>query len=145
LEKTFSNDEDLVPKFKKSNISGITVPAIPCHLQVPSDKEGSNMFGYLSQKMKNGKWEKSWYVLREDQLYKYKAMGDTMAADVLSVLGWEVIELPSGELDHHIFQLSNTSKDYEECFAAVDKNERDKWIIILKIATKNTSNNSEGS
>ena len=100
------------------------------------------MCGYLSQKMKNGKWEKNWYVLREHQLYKYKAMGDTTAAGVLPVLGGEVVELPAGEPGHHIFQLSSSSNDDEECFAAVDKNERDKWIITLKSATKNTSDNS---
>ena len=141
----FSNDEDLAPKFKKSNISGATVAATPCHLQVPADSEGYKMCGYLSQKMKNGKWEKNWYVLREDQLYTYRARGDTMAASALSILGWEAVEKAATELNHHIFHLSNSSNEDEECFAAVDQNERDKWVITLKIATKNTSKISDGS
>ncbi|CAB4058066.1 FGD5_6 [Lepeophtheirus salmonis] len=40
--------------------------------------------------VKSGKWKKSWFVLKDNVLYAYKASSDTVAIDTFPVLGLEV-------------------------------------------------------
>ena len=100
------------------------------------------MSGYLRQKQKNGKWRRSWFVLKDCVLYTYKANEDMVAVDTLPVLGWQVdaehVEqgegdsfVPAGE----VITLSHDSSD-TEVFSADTDITKERWVEAFKEATR---------
>ena len=99
------------------------------------------MSGYLRQKQKNGKWRRSWFVLKDCVLYTYKANEDMVAVDTLPVLGWQVdaehVEregdsfVPAGE----VITLSHDSSD-TEVFSADTDITKERWVEAFREATR---------
>ena len=81
-------DEELRSRFKKRDHSRSVGKYIPQRLKLPANSENSEMSGHLRRRLKNNKWKRSWFVLKERVLYIYRASEDTVAAETLPVLGW---------------------------------------------------------
>ena len=48
------------------------------------------MSGYLKLRLRNAKWKRSWFVLKDRVLYTFNAAEDAVAVETLPVLGWNL-------------------------------------------------------
>ncbi|XP_023327012.1 FYVE, RhoGEF and PH domain-containing protein 6 [Eurytemora carolleeae] len=99
------------------------------------------MSGHLRRRLKNNKWKRSWFVLKERVLYIYRASEDTIAAETLPVLGWTLqplaeknFELYEGLNPGLVFQLSHSGQE-SMVFSAENDNFAEKWMTALREAT----------
>ena len=65
------------------------------------------MSGHLRRRLKNNKWKRSWFVLKERVLYIYRASEDTIAAETLPVLGWTLQPLAEVNITLRVPLLSS--------------------------------------
>ena len=86
----YGDDIDLKSRFKRRDISRTVARFVPQRLKLSANSEGSQVTGYLRRKIKNSKWKRCWFVLKDRVLYTYRASEDSVAIDTLPVLGWTV-------------------------------------------------------
>ena len=77
-------DEDLVNKFKPRNS---TKP--PKKISISKDESQNS--GFLSLRLRNGRWKKSWYTLNHGILYSFAGKEDTNPADEFDLKEYPLI------------------------------------------------------
>eukprot|EP00094_Tigriopus_californicus_P002411 TCALIF_02329-PA protein Name:"Similar to Fgd6 FYVE, RhoGEF and PH domain-containing protein 6 (Mus musculus)" AED:0.05 eAED:0.05 QI:118/0.55/0.5/1/1/0.9/10/547/2858 len=104
-------------------------------------ERGAQMCGYLKRRMKNSKWKRMWFVLKDRVLYAYKASEDSVAADTFPILGYDLdtlseknFELYEGEYAGLVFILSHPGGE-SLVFCAENDNICEKWISALREAS----------
>lgn len=80
---------NLKSRFKKRD-SSKNGRYVPQRLKVSANGEGAQMCGYLKRRMKNSKWKRMWFVLKDNVIYAYKASEDTVASDTFPILGYDL-------------------------------------------------------
>lgn len=80
----------LKSRFKKRDTSKHLNRYVPQRLKVSANGQGAQMCGYLKRRMKNSKWKRMWFVLKDRVLYAYKASEDSVAADTFPILGYDL-------------------------------------------------------
>lgn len=106
----------------------------PTHLtEVAANQEGIQMSGYLRYKKGRYGWKKSWFVLKDNVLYSYKASSDVVALETLPVLGY-AIEDVGKEGDDFVFQLKHKGVP-PIVFKADNENSAKRWTQELRKAT----------
>ncbi len=82
--------DTLRPRFKKRDSSKHR-HHVPERLRVGSNGDGSvQMCGYLKKRLRNAKWKRMWFVLKDRVLYAYRASEDTVAAETFPILGYDL-------------------------------------------------------
>jgi FYVE/RhoGEF/PH domain-containing protein 5/6 len=86
--------DSLRPRFKKRDSSKhgpSSTRYVPQRLKVSSNGDGSlQMCGYLKKRLRNAKWKRMWFVLKDRVLYVYRASEDTVAAETFPILGYDL-------------------------------------------------------
>nr|XP_040578903.1 FYVE, RhoGEF and PH domain-containing protein 6-like [Lepeophtheirus salmonis] len=118
---------------------------VPNRLKMKANAEGAQAAGYLRKRVvKSGKWKKSWFVLKDNVLYAYKASSDTVAIDTFPVLGLEVevISEKIEDLNNEpngssvVFQLIHAGlQKYSLCFKTENEQQLQKWVKALQEAS----------
>ncbi|KAJ7351870.1 FYVE, RhoGEF and PH domain-containing protein 5 [Desmophyllum pertusum] len=109
------------------------IPIHPSHLtEVVANQEGSQMSGYLKCKKGRHGWKKSWFVLKDNVLYSYKASSDVVALETLPVLSYQMEDLGK-EGDDCTFQLKHQGVA-PLVFKADNETSGTRWIRELKKA-----------
>ena len=56
-----------------------------------NDDDGSmQMCGYLKKRLRNAKWKRMWFVLKDRVLYAFKASEDAVATETFPILGYDL-------------------------------------------------------
>ena len=66
------------------------------------------MCGYLKKRLRNAKWKRMWFVLKDKVLYAYKASEDTVAAETFPILGYDLDTLSEVIYPASTFQFSTS-------------------------------------
>jgi len=140
IEKELWHEPYLRPRFERKESKSVQ-KYVPQRLKVRANDDGSQMSGHLSRRMRNGKWEKYWFVLKEWVLYTYRASEDTAAVESMPVVGWKLeplsdrnFELYEGRAPGLVFQLRHSGGN-SYVFAAENDNLAEKWMNALREAT----------
>jgi len=100
------------------------------------------MCGYLKLRTgRGGKWKSSWWVLKDNVMFRFNAAEDIVAQETLPVPGWRLetlsdknFELYEGMSPSLVFQLSHTAME-AMVFCAENDNFAEKWTNALREAT----------
>lgn len=98
--------EHLGSRFKKRDsnkhasgpiITTSAVRYVPQKLRVAANGTNANgddgsmqMCGYLKKRLRNAKWKRMWFVLKDRVLYAFKASEDTVAIETFPILGYDL-------------------------------------------------------
>ena len=70
---------------------------VPQKLRVAANGTNANgddgsmqMCGYLKKRLRNAKWKRMWFVLKDRVLYAFKASEDTVATETFPILGYDL-------------------------------------------------------
>jgi hypothetical protein len=139
--KTYGHQEHLRNRFKAKDGKSVK-KRIPERLKV-TDLDDSQMSGYLSKRSQNGKWKKSWFILKDRVLYICRAPGDIKATETIPVLGWNLEQYSDKNME--LYEALQPSQVWElKCgtgsalqrhiFSAENDNVAEKWIAALREA-----------
>lgn len=105
--------------------------------QVSANDVGSQMSGYLFERIGKKNWKRYWFVLKDRVLYKYKASEDVAAMSSFPILGYQV-STPTISIDGYdrpfLIQVTHPqqpAKIYR--YETVDTVE--KWLTAMKEAS----------
>ncbi|CAH3136738.1 unnamed protein product [Pocillopora meandrina] len=125
---------EMMRRFKSRKTKRKSTIMHPSHLtEVVANQEGSQMSGYLKYKKGKFGWKKSWFVLKDNVLYSYKASSDVVALESQPVLSYEIEDLGK-EGNDFVFQLKHHGIS-PLVFKADNENSATRWIRELKKAT----------
>ena len=81
----------LQSRFKKRDNSRQVGRYIPQRLKMSANPEESQMCGYLKLRSgRGGKWKSSWWVLKDNVMFRFNAAEDIVAQETLPVPGWSL-------------------------------------------------------
>ncbi|KAL9960559.1 hypothetical protein ACROYT_G034034 [Oculina patagonica] len=124
---------EMMRRFKSRKTKRKSQIMHPSHLtEVVANQEGSQMSGYLRYKKGRERWKKSWFVLKDNVLYSYKASSDVVALETLPVLSYKIKDLGK-EGDDFVFQLEHQNVP-PFIFKADNENSGTRWVRELKKA-----------
>ena len=78
-------------RFKTRDGSRLVGRYIPQRLKMSANPEESQMCGYLKLRTgRGGKWKSSWWVLKDNVMFRFNAAEDIVAQETLPVPGWRL-------------------------------------------------------
>ena len=67
---------------------------VPQKLRVVTNSNGDvgtmQMCGYLKKRLRNAKWKRMWFVLKDRSLCAFKTSEDTVATETFPILGYDL-------------------------------------------------------
>ncbi|XP_073229814.1 uncharacterized protein [Porites lutea] len=125
---------EMMRRFKSRRTKRKSQIIHPTHLtEVAANQEGIEMSGYLRFKKGRHGWKKSWFVLKDNVLYSYKASSDVVALETLPVLGYQIEDLGK-EGDDFVFHLKHKGVP-PIVFKADNETSAKRWVKGLTKAT----------
>lgn len=125
---------EMMRRFKSRRTKRKSQIIHPTHLtEVVANQEGIEMSGYLRFKKGRHGWKKSWFVLKNNVLYSYKASSDVVALETLPVLGYQIEDLGK-EGDEFVFHLKHKGVP-PIVFKADNETSAKRWVKELTKAT----------
>ncbi|XP_014675141.1 PREDICTED: FYVE, RhoGEF and PH domain-containing protein 6-like [Priapulus caudatus] len=127
--------DDLRTRFKKADTKK-KVRHMPQRLkEVCANDAGSAISGYLHKRVKKGKWQRLWFVVKDKVLYSYKASEDVAALDATPLLGFNVQTMDTIE----VFEGVDASLVFELChhrksmfiFHTDAASARERWVTLI--------------
>lgn len=104
--------------------------------EVRANDQGSSMSGYL-RLMRNKKWKRLWFVIKDQVLYTYKASEDMAAVESVPLLGYEVQIMGAwyeGVEPGLVFTLTHKNTT-PHLFRTESAASTEKWVTLLREAT----------